>query len=76
MEVIDKNEKTIQGYEKENGVILKSDSVEQNIRWHNRSLLPNDMPYRLLFHLKNGYLYSYHVEKSKQHIFAFSRPYG
>jgi hypothetical protein len=62
VEVTDKNGNIIQGYEKGNCAVLKSDLVKQNIIWRNRSLLPDDMPYRLQFDLKNGSLFSYLVE--------------
>ena len=62
LEVLDAAGKTLVGYEKENCVIKKQDSVRVPIQWTQAADLPGDAPIRLRFHLESGDLYGYRID--------------
>lgn len=62
VEVLDATGKTIEGYEKESGLIENQDAVKLPVRWKNAEALPKGSPIRLRFHLQNGDLFSYVID--------------
>jgi hypothetical protein len=62
VEVLDVNGKAIRGYQEDECISLTGDSVKRRVTWHSRELLPDDVPFRLRFYLRNGDIYSYTIE--------------
>ncbi len=62
VEVCDPKGKTLQGFSKDECIMLKGDSTKQKVKWEKYNEIPTGVPVRLRFYLKEGDLFSYLFE--------------
>lgn len=65
VEVLDAEGKVLPGYAADDCVPIRSDAVDQEIRWRDHGELPQGAPFRLRFLVQHASLYSYTITPAR-----------